>query len=418
MGNSFSNMNDSDNSLNMEPVTISEFAEFIKDKFEMGIYTPVLGLGKSGIGKTESIKNAVADVLDIPLISMRLVTYDATDLKGFPIPGEDKETGRKVMMFADVNKLPRADRDGEVGILVLDEFTAAAKDVRAAALQLTDSDRSVGDYQLPEKWMIVILGNGPGDGGYFKGLEYALMARSDCFRVITTFKDWEIWAINNDIHPIVINFIEQNGGDSMLHRITPEGEAEFEQKEANPRCWVKLSNLLKAKEAQVGGMIKSRQASIYAGCTVGHDVAAQFATYYEHKQRLIPIDEILDGTALQRDLSSMTDELAYINMTYVESTLISIMNSNKTKIMSHAPLDANTVKEIRNIIKFVCKINKEVSRDASTSVFAKVSAATNLWPMYTLEDEFDDLYPEYLAFGVNEKILLKGKSDLSRMSNK
>lgn len=408
-------MNKNDISLNMENVTLEEFAEYIKDRIEMEEFeSPILGLGKSGIGKTESIENAVTKPLGIGLIEMRLGSYSDTDLTGFPIPDKDEKIGKTVMRFADVAKFPHAGRDPEVGILLLDEFTAAKPSVRAAALQLTDKSRSIGDYNLPKKWLIVILGNGPGDGGYYTGLEYALMGRADCFRIGVSFSAWKRWALKAKVHPTVIAFIEQNGKESMLHRIKDMDEAEYEEKDANPRSWVKLSNHLIKKEARLGGPLSERQVAIYAGGAVGADISPEFSAFYKFQADMINPDDIFSGKALKINLKSIKMESLYISVISLANRMASLLEEYENEISLGKRLPSNVEAQISNVISYVKKLSDERSRDIASTIFPTINDATPLWEEYSVPMEFDDIYPEYLEYGMKNATIVNARADFDR----
>lgn len=397
--------------LNMVHLNLPEFIEYIQDRINMEEYDmPVLGLGKSGIGKTESMEAQIAGPMGIGMISLRLGDYDDTDLTGLPIPEKDEKLGKTMVTFADVSILPQAERDGERGILVLDEFTNATARVRSAALKLTDKDRGVGSYKLPPKWLVVVLGNGPGDGGFYQGLEYALMGRADCFRIDVDFPAWKAWAVHNNVHPTVISFIERNGGVSMLHKIKDMDEAEYEEKDANPRCWVKLSTHLKNKEARLGKMLTERQVEIYAGGAVGADLAAEFSAFYRYQKELISVEDIFSGKALTLQLSGYKTETLYINMIHIANAMTSLLENNREKILADEPLDSASEKSVGNTIKFVSKLAAERSRDIATTVFPTIASATDLWINYTLQDDFDDKFPEYLEMGIREQVLTESKT--------
>ena len=144
---------------NLPTVTVEQFTTIIERQFNEGNKRPIFGLGKGGIGKTESIAD-LTKRLGIGYIDIRLLMYSEVDLKGIPYPN-DSHTAT-IWLQNDI--LPREDRDGAKGILVLDEITSVARSVRTAAYQLLN-ERRLGEYVMPEGWMIVCLGNGEEDGG-------------------------------------------------------------------------------------------------------------------------------------------------------------------------------------------------------------------------------------------------------------
>ena len=104
---------------NLPIATIEQFTEIIKQQFQEQNYRPIFGLGKGGIGKTESIAD-LAKELGIGYIDIRLLLYSEVDLKGIPYP--DSSNTHTIWLQNSI--LPIASRDGDMGILVLDEITS------------------------------------------------------------------------------------------------------------------------------------------------------------------------------------------------------------------------------------------------------------------------------------------------------
>ena len=121
--------------MNLLSVSVERFIRLVEEQLEDENLTPVLGLGKSGIGKTESIHELCVK-RGIGFKELRLVTMTETDLLGIPLVKEYDDPsveGGKVAktQWASNDMLPIASRDGEVGILVLDEITSATATANA-----------------------------------------------------------------------------------------------------------------------------------------------------------------------------------------------------------------------------------------------------------------------------------------------
>lgn len=183
---------------NLPAVTVKQFTEIVEQQFKEGIMRPIFGLGKGGIGKTESIKD-LADQLGIGYIDIRLLMYSEVDLKGIPYPNTD----HTFTVWLQNNILPRVERDGERGILVLDEITSVSRSVRTAAYQLLN-ERRLGEYVLPAGWMVVCLGNGEEDGGDFQGMEGNFANRCSIFNVSPNLDAWKDWAYKTGINYLVL----------------------------------------------------------------------------------------------------------------------------------------------------------------------------------------------------------------------
>ena len=145
----------------MSTINIEQFEKIVEFNIDNNIKRAILGLGASGIGKSAVIKQ-ITERKNMGLIDLRLLLYTETDLKGIPFPNEDKT--RTKWLPNDI--LPNVERDGERGILLVEELTSAPKRVQAAAYQLIQ-DRKLGEYILPEGWFIVALGNREDDNGVF-----------------------------------------------------------------------------------------------------------------------------------------------------------------------------------------------------------------------------------------------------------
>ena len=139
--------------LNMRTAALRQITAQIRHQLEDGDYTPITLLGKSGIGKTESIQDLAED-LGIGFVELRLSHYQESDLIGLPYIDACGKTRHAVS-----DLLPDEADEGQ-GILLLDEVTSAPKSMRSAVYQLLDAGRRLGEYKLPDKWLVVACGNG------------------------------------------------------------------------------------------------------------------------------------------------------------------------------------------------------------------------------------------------------------------
>jgi hypothetical protein len=290
--------------MNMIEVSVEQFTQVIREEFAFGNLTPIIGIGKSGIGKTESIFQLTQE-MKIGFCELRLVTMTETDILGIPKTKKDEETGEEYTTWVPNKLLPTVAKDGPKGILVLDELTSAQSTVRAAAYQLMDSKRALAEYKLPDGWMVVGLGNGPDDGGVFQGMEYASLSRARCFRVEPRFDVWCRWAQKDGVNSVVIAFLQMQPG--LLHDMDPDaGAAVF----PCPRSWVALSKMLNAREANAAnGILEAADVSLYASCCVGESVAATFDAFYNYKKQVINVEDVLSGKSTMDSLKRASNEV-------------------------------------------------------------------------------------------------------------
>lgn len=295
---------------NIPIVTVSEFAEIIKQQFVDSDFRPVFGLGKGGIGKTESIETLTKE-LNIGYVDIRLLLYSETDLKGIPFPNENHTTA--VWLQNDV--LPTVERDGEKGILVLDEITSCSRSLRTAAYQLLN-ERRLGQYVLPSGWLIVCLGNGEQDGGDFEGMEANFVNRCSLFNVTYDDAAWRSWASHHGVNPLVTAYIQWKPSD--LHTYKDNGDYDC-MLFASPRSWVAVSNILNHHVDDIGSRIIS---SRILG-NLGNEVGNRFLAFAKYRDKTVPPEEILNGNlkaieTLNKNIESSTgNEIIFMTINEV-----------------------------------------------------------------------------------------------------
>lgn len=267
---------------NVPIVTVSEFTEIVKQQFVDGDFRPLFGLGKGGIGKTESIETLTKE-LEIGYVDIRLLLYSETDLKGIPFP--NAEHTKAVWLQNDI--LPDEERDGKKGILVLDEITSCSRSLRTAAYQLLN-ERRLGQYELPAEWLVVCLGNGEEDGGDFEGMEANFVNRCSMFNVMPDDKAWRTWAVRNGVNPLVTAYVQWKPSD--LHTYKDSGDYDC-MLFASPRSWVAVSNILNHH----GDSIESRIVSSRILGNLGNEVGNRFLAFAKYKDKTVPPEEILNG---------------------------------------------------------------------------------------------------------------------------
>ena len=82
------------------------------------------------------------------------------DLTGIPVVMPDGTVKRVHVPDLPPND-PKDPNFKEYGVLFLDEITTVDEAQMQPALGLADSSRDMGEYKLPEHWLVVAAGNGP-----------------------------------------------------------------------------------------------------------------------------------------------------------------------------------------------------------------------------------------------------------------
>ena len=156
-----------------------------------------------GIGKSEVTRQIAAE-LSWNLIEFRANLREQVDLRGIPTV-EVLADGSKVTRWLVPDELPREDRDGKYGILFLDEMNTASTQMQAALFQLV-LERRLGDYTLPEGWVIVAAGNAVSDRAAAQRMPTALRNRFAHLYILPDVAAWAKWAVKNGVAPEFVAF--------------------------------------------------------------------------------------------------------------------------------------------------------------------------------------------------------------------
>lgn len=228
-------------------------------------HTPVLLIGRHGIGKSEILKQA-ADALKIGFLVRDLSLMEPTDLIGMPrIDG-------KYTVYFPPNWLPQ---DGG-GLLVFEELNRCATFMQAPCLQLLTA-RQLNDYVLPADWLPVAVIN-PDDGNYETShLDPALLSRFVKINVAPDRNRWLAWATKSGVHSQVLNYVRCD-------------ETVFDEAVSNPRAWKMTSDILKANDDQPSSSLVLRR--LVAG-TVGDARAAAFMRFMHSDEPPLSAEDVL-----------------------------------------------------------------------------------------------------------------------------
>ena len=276
---------------NIASVTPKQARQYLTAHINQPKPNPVFLWGPYGVGKS-SIIRAVADSMGIGFIDVRLSTMMAVDLRGLPFVDGDYAN------FKIPAWLPQADRDGERGLLVLDELMLAPDSIQGAAYQLL-RERELGDYKLPDGWTIIAASNRPEDNAGVRGRQdAAVMDRFQThFNVLPDVDEWKEWAGENGISPELISFISYRGHDKrgetgdlqeagVLHEYPDGGCPKGHIAVATPRSWEAASNIL------LLGLDADLEQSALQGC-VGEGASAELTSFLRICRNLPDVGQVL-----------------------------------------------------------------------------------------------------------------------------
>lgn len=236
---------------------------------------PAFLWGPPGIGKS-AITRKIAEERGWNVIDFRASTRDPVALMGLP------DLTEATTKWKVPDEFPQVERDGEEGILFLDELNAAAPSMMAAMFGLV-LDRKVGDYVLPKGWRVIAAGNRQSDRAAAQRMPTALANRFAHIDV-----DADTSAGHDNVHvehfnqmgvdPILIAFLRFR--PALIHKMPSNDERAF----PTPRSWEQAAKVLKLSSAL-------RLQGVSA--IVGEGAAAELEGFIRVYQKLPSLDLVL-----------------------------------------------------------------------------------------------------------------------------
>lgn len=241
-----------------------------------GHHTPVMIWGPPGVGKSQMVAQ-VAGGHTVALIDIRLSQMEPSDLRGIPFRTDG------MVEWAVPRMLPDAERHGNAGILFLDEITSALPAVSAAAYQLI-LDRSLGDYTIPDGWVIFAAGNRHGDRGVTYSMPTPLANRFTHYGFDVNLDDWVLWAHQHQLDDRIIAFV----------RFRPELLFDFDPALdpvafPTPRSWEFAHHALNKFDGHSEVLAEALQAC------VGNAAGIELSAFIDNLENLPDVMAILDG---------------------------------------------------------------------------------------------------------------------------
>lgn len=205
------------------------------------------------------------------LRDLRAVLLDPVDLMGIPTIIDGKTA------WATPRMLPSTGS----GLLFFDELNRAPVMVQNACLQLV-LDRRLGEYELPDGWIVGAAGNHESEAGVQR-MPDALRSRFTHLLAEVDLTDWVDHANSRNFHPAVVAFIRWR--PELLHKydkVTARKENAF----PCPRTWEFVSRICQQ------GAAKDIEFGLVEG-TVGKAAAGEFVAFLQMYRDLPDMDIIV-----------------------------------------------------------------------------------------------------------------------------
>ena len=195
--------------------------------------------GAPGVGKSQGVQEIKRRVEEatgktVNITDLRLLLCAPTDLRGIPFANEDKT--KAVWLRPEMFDMDPS--EDVINFLFLDELSAAAPSVQAAAYQIT-LERRIGEHQLPDNCFVLAAGNRITDKSVATRMPKALANRLTHFDIIPDLEDWKQWAYRKGVDSRIVGFL--NFKPSLLNKFDPSTD---DNAFPTPRAWETVNDFI------------------------------------------------------------------------------------------------------------------------------------------------------------------------------
>jgi len=260
---------------------------------------PTFLWGAPGIGKSEIVRQ-IANARGWTIIDFRCTTRDPVALMG--LPSLDGDTTR----WKVPDEFPQITRDGEAGILFLDELNAAAPSMQTAAFGLV-LERKVGEYILPQGWRILAAGNRQSDRAAAQRMPSALANRFAHLDIEVHLPTLLDYFSSKGINPLLLAFLRFRS--ELIYQMDQNNPRAF----PTPRAWERVAKIIDTP-------IDIRTRLVAA--LVGEAAAIELEGFLQACHALPTMEEIIANPATARipDNPATQYAVAYALARHVKAT--------------------------------------------------------------------------------------------------
>lgn len=287
----------------------------IKRMFDiaLALKDSVMQWGTFGIGKSEGVKQWNQDKVieynnrinkgeqvrpwNPNVCDVRLSMKEPVDMIGIPIINKDGST-----VWATPSMWPREEDNFSGGTIHLDELNQGQPAILNAAFQLIQ-DRRLGDYKVPDGYIIIGSSNPPIFNSTVTEFSLPLSNRFSHFNITHDFDSWLNYRMNNNGNPDVMSFLASQDQSLLFdtkaveEKIGDLDDAIFTDVFVTPRSWEVIEKLLALPDINKDpNGFSMEEKKYYATGRLGLLLTNRLFTYIADKQKYQSWKEILiDG---------------------------------------------------------------------------------------------------------------------------
>ena len=306
---------------------------------------PVFLYGPPGIGKT-AVMEQIANELNIGLVSYSMTHHTRQSAIGLPFIAkktfDEKEYSVSEYTMSEIlasvyNYIEETGK--KEGILFLDEINCVSETLAPSMLRFLQY-KTFGSHEVPKGWIVVTAGNPPEYNKSVREYDIATLDRIKKIDVEASYDVWKEYAVNNNVHPAILAFLDIKKNCFYSIENTPAGK-----RFVTARGWEDLSRIMclyEKKNLEI-------DASLIEQYIQSPAVAQDFSNYYSAFRKLkdfFNTEKILnsgfDNTVIEETKSlGISEKLGLIN----------ILSDCITLKSKDVITESNSIKETLKLLK-------------------------------------------------------------------
>lgn len=255
---------------------------------------PIFLLGAPGIGKTAIIEQ-IAQELDVAFVSYSMTHHTRQSALGLPkithkiYNGQEYDISEYTMseIIASVYETMKKTGKNE-GILFLDEINCVSETL-APSMLLFLQYKIFGTHRVPDGWIVVTAGNPPEYNKSVREFDIVTLDRLKKIEVEPDYKAWKEYAINHQIHPSILTYLEIRKNNFYHIESTIDG-----QHFVTARGWEDLSQMLRLYEEHDLTVNEDLISQYIQDPKIAKDYAAYYDLFHKY-QSDYQIEKIISG---------------------------------------------------------------------------------------------------------------------------
>ena len=306
---------------------------------------PVFLYGPPGIGKT-AVMEQIANELNIGLVSYSMTHHTRQSAIGLPFIAkktfDEKEYSVSEYTMSEIlasvyNYIEETGK--KEGILFLDEINCVSETLAPSMLRFLQY-KTFGSHGVPKGWIVVTAGNPPEYNKSVREYDIATLDRIKKIDVEASYDVWKEYAVNNNVHPAILAFLDIKKNCFYSIENTPAGK-----RFVTARGWEDLSRIMclyEKKNLEI-------DASLIEQYIQSPAIAQDFSNYYSAFRKLKDIfdtEKILNG-GFDNTLIEETKSLEISE----KLGLINILSDCITLKSKDIITESNSIKETLKLLK-------------------------------------------------------------------